>query len=240
MFEQFDRIVCLNLSDRKDRRNAAAFQLAGTGILNLPSFKWHFAVKYPFSDLIASKFNETQKGRFRFGNEFNCAREHFAIVKEAYDLDVQHLLVIEDDVLFMSDLKKVKEILDNVPEDWDLLQFGAFSGSQTTVEAQKANQWWMDSVNAWNCSMYALNRRGMKYYLACQNSYFTVADNPLYFASQNKSLVNAYLAVEPVVIQDKSLSSDIRSDEETVAQTSVNLYEAKVRKENYGFIAFDK
>ena len=234
--DKFDKIFCLNLSHRKDRRDKMIKQLETLGVLDSPKFEWHISTTHIHSNIMAQAKNQSKLGHFNYPNELNCAREHYSIVKKAYDLGYEHILVIEDDVFFHKNEMFLSEVLDNIPEEYDILQFGGFSSTPDTVEAPIINAYWMHSVHAWNCSMYALSRKGMKFYLNFQERFFSVADNPLFHIEENKKIINGYLCSKPVVIQviSESNSSDIRPNTEVTRNLNVNLYERGLDRSEYG------
>ena len=236
LIDKFDKIFCLNLSHRKDRRDKMTKQLDALGVLNSPKFEWHISTTHLHSNIMAQAINQSKLGHFSFPNELNCAREHYSIVKKAFDLGYEHILVIEDDLLFNKDESFLSEVLDHIPENYDILQFGGFSSSSDTVNASVVNAYWMNSVHAWNCSMYALSRKGMKFYMKFQERFFSVADNPLYHIEENRNIINGYLCRKPVVIQEISESnlSDIRPNTEVTRNLNVNLYEKGLDRSEYG------
>ena len=86
--EKFELCYVLNLSDRKDRRDnmESQFKLMGLDdIETSPWLRYHYTTKFPYNALIADAFNKSQRGRFTKANEYDCARNHYAIVKECYD-----------------------------------------------------------------------------------------------------------------------------------------------------------
>lgn len=232
----FEHIFCLNLSHRKDRRQKMISQLEKLELLHSPNFEWHISTSHIHSGIMAKAINNSGQGRFSFPNELNCAREHYSIVKHSFDFGYKNVLIIEDDVLILKDLNHISDSLKNIPEDWDILQFGAFSCLPETLEAEALNEYWMRAVKAWNCSMYALNRKGMEFYLKCQEAFFTVADHPLYIAHMNQNIINSYLAISPIVIQEltDSNGSDIRPINEATRDINVNIYEKNIDRNQYG------
>ena len=67
------------------------------------NIRWFYGTPFPHNKIIADAFNISKKGRFTKPNEYDCARNHYAIIKTAYDLGWENVLVIEDDVLFLKD-----------------------------------------------------------------------------------------------------------------------------------------
>ena len=240
--EKFDRIYVLNLTSRKDRRDLIEYQFQEMG-LELPDtgsnyFRYYFATPFPHNDVIMNAFNQTGRGKFTKVNEYDCARNHYAIVKTCYDLGCKHCLVIEDDVLFLRDTEEIYDHLNVMPEDYDICQFGAFTVDKRIQEYTKENLFWVQhsGVGLWNCSMYALSRKGMEYYLAFMNKKFWVADGPLYKAVINPRLVNTYVSTTPIVIQadKKQMASDIRDESnDKIDYATENAYEQGIRLTDY-------
>lgn len=236
---KFDAIYMLTLCENKNR-HIAIKNMFNHMWLDLNSINIHYGSKFPYNDIIIEAFNNNFKKRcFTKPNEYDCARNHYSIIKEAYELGYNNVLILEDDIQFIKDILLIKETLNNIPNDYDILQFGAFTMDPNINEIlDKANNkiFWSlhPNVKVWNTSMYALSRIGMQYYLKFMDKWFTVADMPLYYAPINK--VKAYLSTTPIVIQaDKNTTpSDIRTPlTDAIDYNKENLYESRVDKKQY-------
>ena len=236
---KFDAIYMLTLCENKNR-HIAMKNMFNHMWLDLNSINIHYGSKFPYNDIIIEAFNNNFKKRcFTKPNEYDCARNHYSIIKEAYELGYNNVLILEDDIQFIKDILLIKETLNNIPNDYDILQFGAFTMDPNINEIlDKANNkiFWSlhPNVKVWNTSMYALSRIGMQYYLKFMDKWFTVADMPLYYAPINK--VKAYLSTTPIVIQaDKNTTpSDIRTPlTDAIDYNKENLYETRVDKKQY-------
>lgn len=242
---KFDKIHVLTMSHRKDRQEGLKKQLNNIGIteddykdLNL---HWYYGTLFPFNEICAASITRTRKGLFSKPNEFDCSRNHYSIVKQAYDMGVEHLLVIEDDIRFMNDKELMKKFIDEIPSDYDIIQFGGFTMDKKAtkiLDEYDNGKYWVKhrDVAVWTTAMYALSRRGMKFYIAFMDKFFSVADMPLYKAPINDKLVNVYISTKPIVVQaDKNLvSSDIRSKEnDDIDYTTQNTYESRVKDDEY-------
>jgi GR25 family glycosyltransferase involved in LPS biosynthesis len=239
---KFDIIYVLSMSDRKDRRNSIEnqfFVLLACEPEQNNIIRYFYGTKFKYNNIIADSFNRTGTGRFTKPNEYDCARNHYSMVKICYDLGYEHCLIMEDDILFMTDYEKIKEYMNTIPDDYDILQFGGFTTDTRILKyTEEGNENWVkhEDVGVWNCSMYALSRKGMEYYLAFMDKIFWVADGPLYKAPLNKKLVNTYISREPVVIQaDKEDSeSDIRNSEnDSINYKNDNIYEKNIDRNKY-------
>lgn len=227
--------MLLNLAERHDRLTFMKHQFKELGEKNI---NVHRAVFHPHCDMIAAAFNMSGKGRFTRANEFNCTREHYAIIKEAFEDGVKHLLVIEDDLCLMKDKNKIEMFFNAIPKDYDILRLSAITADPNAKTLLKENEgkMWIkhDDVPLWSTAMYALSRRGMQYYIASQDKFYQVADFPLYLSGVNSSIVTSYVSEEPIGIQESLdvLHSDIRDENQHIVDHE-NFYESFVNREDY-------
>jgi len=236
----------LTLSNRHDREEYTKKQLNAFLADEYPGFiadqlRMQYATPFPFNALIMDAFNRSGKGRFTKPNEFDCSRNHYSIVRQALDdPNCKSLLVFEDDIRFLKDVDVWNDYIDHIPEDYDIIQFGAFSADPNINKYIRPNttEYWVKhpDVGMWTTAMYALSRKGMKYYLAMMDKLFWVADGPLYKANINSKVVNAYIATTPLIIQANKdiISSDIRdSENDTTDYENQNRYEGNINKDDY-------
>ena len=228
----FDRISLLTLSNRKDRHESMKKMLDNIV----------YGTAFPYNDIIIDAFNRRYYPRRAFTkpNEFDCARNHYGIVKSAYDMGCNHILIIEDDICFVKDMGLLKDVFEMMPADYDVLQFGGFTVDPHAKDILKKfpDFIWTKhpGVLLWNASMYALSRKGMEYYIKFMDKFFTVADMPLYYAPNNEKIINTYITTIPIVIQaDKNLvPSDIRSKEtDAINYNIMNMYESSINRDVY-------
>ena len=249
LIESFGHIYVLTMSNRPDRRALIEKQFLELG-LPQPDMdarvRYFYGTPFPYNGLIADAFNRSGKGRFTKPNEYDCARNHYAIIKTAYDLGWEYVLVIEDDVLFLKDVDMWMMYLSNIPEDFDVLQGGGFTVDKRILEYMKAaddivgsDAYWFKHkhVGLWNASFYALSRKGMEFYLTFMDKIrFWVADGPLYKAPLSDNLINTYASRIPLTIQasKETVASDIRnSDNDKIDYDNQNEYERDVVLDEY-------
>lgn len=239
LLSKFDKIYLLTLSNRKDKTGAAIKMLQNIGLHN-DDYIIHYATLFPYNNIICNAFNQTKYGKFTKPNEYDCARNHYSIIKEAYDLGYSNILIIEDDIKLISTDNIFEECIINIPTDYDILQFGGFT-TDTLIEKYLTNsnniKWYEhNDIGIWNCTMYALSRKGMEYYLAFMNNFFWVADGPLYKAPLNNKIVKSYITNIPIAIQENKdvLKSDIRDkNNDTINYDTMNLYEKYINFFSY-------
>ncbi len=228
---RFDHIVVLTLSNRPDRQQSIMQQLKYIGMVDVSDVEFWYATPFPYNGLICEAFNAKYgKQMFDFPNEFDCARNHYGIVRKAFDLDYKNVLIMEDDIAFLKDSDKFISYIDAIPDDFDILRGSAFTIKDIKSDKLKTyNKWWVcdKDTNLYYTSMYALSRKGMEYYLTYMDQQFTLADNPL-AVSGYYDFIKQYVSNCPLAIQkQESLKSDIR---QTLYK---NEFEALIDKNDY-------
>lgn len=243
--KHFAQVYILTLSHRKDRQEIITSQFPSLGLPEpdtTPFIRWFYATSFPHNDIIANAFNASRKGRFTKPAEYDCARNHYSMIKICRDIfpeDV-HILILEDDILFCKDSQLLISYIENLPEDYDIAQFGGFTADPRISQyTSNASTHWVKHkhVGIWTTSAYALSRKGMEFYLTFMDKIcFWVADGPLYKAPLSDTLINTYVAREPLVIQASkhAVSSDIRTEEnDTIDYDNQNMYEKDIDLENF-------
>ena len=110
--EHFEKIFCVNLEKRIDRREKAELQFKKLGI----SVDFFPAIDGSKIQNIPSSLNSGEVG---------CLLSHLEIYKKAIREGIGRYLVIEDDCEFDSNIhEKFERYYKEVPKDWDLLYFG--------------------------------------------------------------------------------------------------------------------
>ena len=242
--DRFDRMVCLNLAERTDRRENIKRQFRKLGIDSRVEF--HTAVMHPHNDIIIDALRKAGKGNLSKPNEFSCASEHYTIIKKALLQDVEHLLIFEDDILFLNDFDYIIRTLNAIPEDFECVQFGGFTVNSEifTKSRHTVDGLWMQGIPVWNMSMVGLSRKAMQMYVSWQDFYMNVADMAPYVWNNtdipkgimpNPLTPRCWLSAKPIVVQDLTVKSNIRNDELNRRNAVINEYEAGIDiQKDYG------
>lgn len=174
----FERIVCINYIEAKDRRKNIVEQFESLGF-DIPEF--YNAIPFKKIKLFNNIFNELAYNTSP--SLIGCALSHYAVIKESYELGYQSVMIIEDDAVFLNDKDKIIEYLENAPKDWNYLYLTpSFCGpiplktlnafnlckdkwinlNDTDIPTGYTSQiqyWWVSSC------CYALDRIAMKLYI---------------------------------------------------------------------------
>jgi len=110
--DYFEKIYCVNLDKRTDRWEESKEQFKKYN-LNVDRFS---AVDGSSVEVKYGSLNDGQIG---------CALSHIEIIKSLKSDGFKNALVLEDDVQFHEELNKhLSHIMNQVPDNWDMLYFG--------------------------------------------------------------------------------------------------------------------
>ena len=189
----FDKIWCLHPVELCDRYLTATHEFTKVNILNLVEFRW--TSLQPNLNLIQSIPRLCREG------DYHCTREHYTMIKIAYELKYNYILIFEDDIKLIN--KSYWDIfMNNIPNDFDILRLGGHVNKQFIdgpMLYQQNIYWTKSNIPLWSTNGYALSRNGMKYYLDYIEKSYCVADEPLYNLNQiNNFHLNYYVSTIPI------------------------------------------
>lgn len=154
------------------------------------------------------KYSNYNKG-YETLHALDCAMNHYNIIKSSYEKGLERIMIIEDDAIFDCDIDDYINILNDAPDDADILQF---IPNEITLNNFRKDLSWLDYKeydtklkickrdNRWSAIMYILNRNGMKYFIDYYDNNLAIADQPLfdfksdlkYYVCNKHVLVNKY------------------------------------------------
>lgn len=151
VFEQFDRIYCLNLEHRTDRRESAQKQ-----------FDEHGLSKVEFVNAIDGAKNEFKSIYKQITpGAMGAYRSHLMLVKKAYDSGAESVFIFEDDFRFEPGFKDFFAYqMHQLPNDWNFLYAGwaDFKGFEAAA-SRKVNDWVCIPEEPYGLFAYAVRGR---------------------------------------------------------------------------------
>ena len=219
--EKFDKVVCISLVNRVDKRTKTELKFRELGI----DVEWFGAVEYGFASQIVEALRPTQNDFPRFNtkhpNEFGAAMSHYTVIKGAFQTGVEKLFVFEDDVMFRKDFNtQFEKYYKALPENWDMFMLYSFM-YKLQPQNIRVNARWIKSYDAWSLMAYGMNRKAMERYIKDQDKMFQIADRAS-FKMQGKDL-NIYSAVPTLCIPNQKLGSNIRGENMNYVNTNTIL-----------------
>lgn len=182
----FDKIYCLHLAEAKERYDSVLEECEKINLENEIDF-W-YTTKKPINVTIGNNTPSLHTPYYErifnnnkniYGACFDCAYNHYSIVKQAYIRGFNSILIFEDDIEFNDDIDLLNTIIKNIPNDYDVIKF-----KNTEIyhkKFQKMHFGYFKLINEKNNFLfstlcYALSRKGMKVLIDEYESNFTCAD----------------------------------------------------------------
>jgi GR25 family glycosyltransferase involved in LPS biosynthesis len=205
--EKFDKVVCVNLINRKDKRKTTQEKFDKLGI----SVEWYNAIQYGFLPNIVKAITDAKVGHFNITQpyEMGCALSHYSVIKQALEEGVEKLFVFEDDICFHKDFnEKFTKSYNALPEKWDMIMLYSFM-YELAPENIRINSRWMKAFNSWSLMAYGMNKKMMKDYIEIQDKFFTISDLVTYNMQKEDYLI--YTSTPSLCVPNPTLTSNIRS-----------------------------
>lgn len=166
----FDRIFCLcHLSGYKERLPRLKAELQRVDILASPIFEWSYGIDTKLENPLLD-----DKGWSVNVNEYKLyCIQYLKVVKQSLLLGYERILIIEDDIAFLKDKRRIVEMLDAMP-DTDGIQFDKFiwlpSEYKEVVESCSSCEgiyFRTDKMHFTASTCNAYNRSGMQAVIDC-------------------------------------------------------------------------
>lgn len=178
--EKFDEVHCILSLGRDDRiqnvnkvfKEYDIKNVHYTYTFNKPIYKnirnSYSSIVTPFYD----KLNDIDP--IIYNRVFDCALNHYNIIKSAYLRNLNSVLVFEDDINFVVNKNIVNKVIDLMPEDYDILKF--YNGddqirlgitTESNIEYTKRFKYFegITYQDFYSCVMVGYSRKGMKAYI---------------------------------------------------------------------------
>ena len=110
-FNQFDKVYCINLPHRDDRRENFIKEVEK---YDLGDFSFFDAI-----------YGVTLNGKYHLdlGN-VGLIKTNIQILDKCIENNLNNVIIIEDDCYFTDEIKNIEKYLNQVPDDWDMIYFG--------------------------------------------------------------------------------------------------------------------
>jgi GR25 family glycosyltransferase involved in LPS biosynthesis len=182
----FDKIYCLHLAEAKERYDSVLEECEKINLENEIDF-W-YTTKKPINATIGNNTPSLHipyydiifdNNKYLYGACFDCAYNHYSIVKQAYIRGFNSILIFEDDIEFNDDIDLLNTIIENIPNDYDVIKF--INTEIYHKKFQIKHIGYFRLINEKNNFLYstlcyALSRKGMKVLIDEYESNFTCAD----------------------------------------------------------------
>ena len=239
MKTKFDKIYVVSLITNKDRQEFIKYQFDELGL----DFEFIYGIDYynfnniEWPDVYINTINNC-KGD---GKDFGCAMTHYQAVMQAYHLGYNNVLIFEDDVCMNKDKHMIEDMLNNIPEDADYIDYDP---RQYLESYQQQLLKIINNINSryfkinkifYGAAMFGImNRKTMKLYLDSQHNCLKMSDNVDNFV-ENKTIQNYYISTKCLFVAQHTLNKIFNKKNYSFAHCYDNMYlrSNKYKKEDF-------
>jgi GR25 family glycosyltransferase involved in LPS biosynthesis len=217
----FEKIYCLHLSESKNRYNEVLKEFKKINLVNEVDF-W-YTCKKPINENIGNSiqslhdkyYNKLMKNnKYIYGAVFDCSYNHYSIIKQSYIRGFDSILIIEDDIHFNDNIELLNNIINNIPNDYDVLKF---YNTKCLVNDNKASDDYFELLNENNYKnyyhstlCYALSRKGMETIIKEYETDFVASDIALNKIRLNKDIKFYVLKSNQFCMQSEVISTIVK------------------------------
>lgn len=189
MWKRFDYIGVVCYTGYKDRYIQLVKELDRVGIHD---FHAHWDFPSPYKNILMDKVRMVPWNKR--GNGFFIGLNNYRVLATAYNLGKNSCLVLEDDIRFLKDVKKISEIVKSLSEDYDLAMLDHNDPTRNDKNylsnfSTRVNPYWAAFHQLSSSGFYAMSNRGMKRFLDLYESPVkskgTLHPNDMYFNSRD-------------------------------------------------------
>lgn len=205
--KEFDKVVCINLAERPDKRQKMQEKFDKLGI----QVEWFTSVQYGFIPRIITPILESKVGHFNKNQpyEIGAALSHYHVIKQALIEGAENIMVFEDDVRFHKNFnEKFEKYMEQLPKNWDIILLYSFM-YELLPQNVRVSKRWMKSFRSWSLMSYGMKKQAMQEYISRQDKFFTISDLVTY-KMQEETDLNIYSAVPALCLPETKLGSNIR------------------------------
>lgn len=161
----FDEIYCIRYVKRGPLSGPIFDEFRRVGIADSNKLKTVYSVDMPQNTVYYHYMNGYEREEHQLLDRYiHVTMTHYQIIKTAYELGLNSILILEDDIVFLKDVDKINNILNAYSNKLPITLFDYIEidsrGVQIMPEYHKFNAGLLSSC-------YALNREGMQYLIYC-------------------------------------------------------------------------
>lgn len=122
----FDRIICEFFLPNKDRFERLDHELTRIGIKNSPIFEYSFNVPSCFDNILWQAIKKRPHLALLKPSYVNHLMQRERILRVSLMNGYQRILVLEDDIAFLRDPARIIDILESMPDGYEVYQMDKF------------------------------------------------------------------------------------------------------------------
>lgn len=171
----FDKVICLHLSESKDREESVLKEVKKVNIEDI--FEFWYVTRNFIDEKSAKPYEKYYKKIEAYENSnlkgitsvFSCSKGHYEIVKTSFERGLENILVVEDDFVFKdkNSFNELEKFMRKLPNDYCCAKIYYYDNYKqynglTQNKKDENGVYNLSFMPTGSTKMYALNRDGMK------------------------------------------------------------------------------
>ena len=205
-WDRFEYVACVCYTGYKDRYETIVRELSRVGLLDRTNFFWDFPS--PCTGWMAQRSSHSRYHQRMFPVGYN----NYRAIKTCYELGYNSILVLEDDIRFLKDLKCIEQSIRSIPKDYEIVMldknFPTDMGKNYIQHNEPATEFtgikWCLFSKFHSSGCYSLSRIGMVKFIERYEKDFgrgCLKNNDQYFNTQVFDGRKIYAAFPNLAIQ---------------------------------------
>lgn len=205
-WDRFEYIACICYTGYKDRQESLSKELERVGLLSRTHFFWDFPS--PCTEWLARRANHSKYYQKMFPVGYN----NYRAIKTCYGLGYKSILVIEDDIRFLRDIRLAESAIRDLPKDYEIAMldknFPTDVGKIFIQKNEPAKRFtgikWCHFLKMHSSGCYSLSRAGMEKFITVYERDWRMGclkNNDQYFNNQVFDSGKMYAAFPNVALQ---------------------------------------
>lgn len=170
----FDKIYVINLSYSVERKKSMIEQFEKYGIKNYIFIEATDKNTLNFDELVKKKIWSNPyicpldctcegTGQHDVGNgNIALSISHYRIYCDIIEKEYNKCLILEDDCIFSNEINNFNDIINNIPEDWELLYLGNSKFIHDSTTSEIGNSYFLRCLGVPCTHMYAITNNSAK------------------------------------------------------------------------------
>lgn len=123
-WDRFDKIVCIHYLPYTERFENIKKELKRVGILDRPQFEFYYTIDNDFYKYVLDGIpkEKLDAKRVNLAN-IKYTIDSFSLLKKLQFYGYEHVLILEDDIVFHEDIDFIKNIVNSTPDDYDVMNY---------------------------------------------------------------------------------------------------------------------
>lgn len=205
-WNRFDHIFCIHFLPFKERMDRLKNELRRVDLLDNDRFSFEFTVPSEYDKVIFNYTKNVGRNNLLTVNQLNLVLGTYKILMQSKIMDYERILIIEDDIAFLKNKKEIQNIIDKLPDEYDICLFDKFKDKSITIDEyqsyidDKINDCYSRYKRLKSCGCYSLTKKCIEKFIKMYETFLMITDEYTSIA-ELKTPLNKIFSVKNLACQ---------------------------------------